>query len=134
MRVFRRSKFQRHIVIPLMLACFLSGCYKWSVRPASVVSDEAPEHVRMMLSDGSWVKLRSPEVRGDSIVGWTKGTRDIASADTLAAYSLADVAAVEVRSTDVLKTTGLVLAGVFGIVAIISVVAECNRNGFFCPD
>ena len=130
MRMFRRSKFQRHLVLPLMLTCFLSGCYKWSVQPASAISDEAPEQVRVMLSDGSWVKLRSPEVRGDSIVGWTKG----ASVDTLAAYSLADLAAVEVRSTDVLKTTGLVLAGVFGIVAIISVVAECNRdvNDFFC--
>jgi hypothetical protein len=133
MRVFRRSKFQRHIVIPLMLICLLSGCYKWSVQPAAVVSDEAPEQVRVMLSDGSVVKLRSPEVRGDSIVGWVKGTRDIASADTLAAYSLADLAAVEVRSTDVLKTTGLVVAGVFGIVAIISYVAECNRDdSFFC--
>ncbi len=27
MRVFRRSKFQRHIVVPLMLTCFLSSCY-----------------------------------------------------------------------------------------------------------
>ncbi len=109
MRVCRRSKVQHRLVIPLLLICFLSGCYKWSVRPAAVVSDEAPEQVRVMLSDGSVVKLRSPEVRGDSIVGWVKGTRDIASADTLAAYSLADVAAVEVRSTDVLKTVGLVV-------------------------
>jgi hypothetical protein len=129
MRAFRRSKFQRHIVIPLMLICLLSGCYKWSVQPAAVVSDEAPEQVRVMLSDGSVVKLRSPEVRGDSIVGWKKGTRDIASADTLAAYSLADVAAVEVRSTDVLKTTGLVVAGVFGIVAIISWRVNCSDRG-----
>ncbi len=45
MRVFRRSKFQRHIVIPLMLTCFLSGCYKWSLQPAAVASDEAPEQV-----------------------------------------------------------------------------------------
>ncbi len=131
MRMFRRSKFQRHLVLPPMLTCFLSGCYKWSVQPAAVVSDEAPEQVRVMLSDGSVVKLHSPEVRGDSIVGWTKGTRDIASADTLAAYSLADVAAVEVRSTDVLKTTGLVLAGVFGIVAIISFAVNCSDRDIF---
>ncbi len=114
-----------------MLTCFLSGCYKWSAQTtrAAVASDEAPEQVRVMLSDGSVVKLRSPEVRGDSIVGWKKGTRDIASADTLAAYSLADVAAVEVRSTDVLKTTGLVVAGVFGIVAIISWRVNCSDRG-----
>ncbi len=45
MRVFRRSKFQLHLVIPLMLTCFLSGCRKWSLQPAAVVSDEAPEQV-----------------------------------------------------------------------------------------
>ncbi len=127
MRVLRRSKFQRHLVIPLLLICFLSGCYKWSVQPAAVVSDEAPEQVRVMLSDGSVVKLRSPEVRGDSIVGWTKGT----GADTLAAYSLADLAAVEVRHTDVLKTTGLVLAGVFGMALVISYAVNCSDNDIF---
>ena len=99
------SDFQHRIVIPLLLTCFLSGCYKWSVQPASVISDEQPERVRVMLSDGSWVELRSPEVRGDSIVGSTKGT----SADTLAAYALRDVAAVEVRHPDVLKATGVVI-------------------------
>ena len=105
MRVFQRSKVQRQVVIPLMLTCFLSGCYKWSVEPASAISDEAPEQVRVMLADGNWVQLRSPEVRGDSIIGWTTGT----STDTLAAYSLADVAAVEVRHPDVLKATGIVI-------------------------
>ncbi len=120
MRVFGRSRFQRHIVIPLMLTCFLSGCYKWSVQPASAISDEAPEQVRVMLSDGSWVKLRSPEVRGDSIVGSTKGT----SADTLVAYSLVNVAAVEVRHTDVLKTAGLVLGLGFALAVLIGFAAN----------
>ncbi len=129
MRMFRRSKFQRHLVTPLMLVCFLSGCYKWSVQPVSAISDDAPEQVRVMLSDGSVVKLRSPEVRGDSIVGWVKGTRDIASADTLAAYSLPRV--VEVRRIEKLKTTGLVLAGVFGIVAIISWRVNCSDRDIF---
>jgi hypothetical protein len=114
------SKSQRQVVIPLMLVCFLSGCYKWSVQPASAISDEAPEQVRVMLSDGSWVKLRSPEVRGDSIVGSTKGT----SADTLVAYSLANVAAVEVRHTDVLKTTGLVLGLGFALAVLIGFAAN----------
>lgn len=119
MRVFRRSKFQHHIVIPLMLTCFLSGCYKWSVQPAAVVRDGAPEQVRLMLSDGSRVRLRSPEVRGDSIVGWSKG----ASVDTLAAYSLADLAAVDVRSIDVPKTTGLAV----GVPLTIGFFASFNN-------
>jgi len=119
MRVYQRSKFQRHLVIPLLLTCFLTGCYKWSVQPASAISEGAPEQVRLMLSDGSWVKLRSPEVRGDSIVGWTKG----ASADTLAAYSRAGLAAVEVRSIDVPKTTGLAV----GVPLTIGFFASFNN-------
>ncbi len=65
MRVFRRSKFQRHLVIPLMLTCFLSGCYKWSVQPAPATLDEAPERARITLDDGRVVEPRLPEIRGD---------------------------------------------------------------------
>jgi hypothetical protein len=65
MGVFRRSKSQRYIVIPLLLTCFLSGCYKWSVQPGSAISDEAPEQVRVTVDDDRVVELRSPEIRGD---------------------------------------------------------------------
>ncbi len=47
MRVYRRSKFQRHLVIPLMLTCFLSGCYKWSAQSAPITLDAAPERARI---------------------------------------------------------------------------------------
>ena len=64
MRVFQRSKFQHRIVIPLILTCFLSGCYKLSVPDASALSEEAPERARIALSDGR-VELPSLEIRGD---------------------------------------------------------------------
>lgn len=64
MRVFQRSKFQRHLVIPLMLTCFMSGCYKLSVRPAPTPFDEVLERARITLSDGR-VVLPSLEIRGD---------------------------------------------------------------------
>ena len=47
MRMFRRSKFQRHLVLPLMLTCFLSGCYKWSAQSAPITLDPAPERARI---------------------------------------------------------------------------------------
>ena len=65
MRVSQRSKFQRHLVIPLILTCFLSGCYKLSVPDASALSEEAPERARMTVDDDRVVELRSPEIRGD---------------------------------------------------------------------
>ncbi len=115
MRVFRRSKFQRHIVIPLMLTCFLSGCYKWSLQPAAVV-DEAPKRARITLSDGRVVELRALEIRGDSVVGFEKtGSRRRSGqpvwGDTLQTYPLADVTKLEVRKTDVVGTVGLVVVG-----------------------
>ena len=73
MRVYRRSKFQRYLVIPLMLTCFLSGCYKWSIQPAPPTSDEAPEQVRVMLSDGCAApprQLRPPEDRPPGCPHW----------------------------------------------------------------
>ena len=65
MQAFPRLKFQRHLVIPLMLTCFMSGCYKLSVRPAAPTPfDEVLERARITLSDGR-VVLPSLEIRGD---------------------------------------------------------------------
>ncbi len=125
MRAFRPSKFQRHLVIPLMLTCFLSGCYKWSVQPTSAISDEAPERVRITLSDGTVVELRSLEIRGDSVVGFAKSestthTGQPVWGDTLQTYPLADVTEFEVRKTDRRKTIALVggLAGIAFLAAM----------------
>ncbi len=65
MRMFRRSKFQGRLVLPLMLTCFLSGCYKWSGQPTPAYFDAAPERARITLSDGRVVDPRSVEIRGD---------------------------------------------------------------------
>ena len=128
MRVFRRSKFQRHLVIPLMLACFLSGCYKWSVQPGRPTLDEAPERARITLSDGRVVELRSLEIRGDSVVGFAKtGPSRRAGqpgwGDTLQTYPLADVMVFEVRESDTVRTVGqtaaaLAFAGGFWVLVI----------------
>ena len=66
------SKFQRHLVIPLMLTCFLSGCYKWSAQTTPATVAEPPEHARITLDDGRVVELRELEIRGDSVAGLAK--------------------------------------------------------------
>ena len=65
MRMFRRSKFQRHLVIPLMLTCFLSGCYKWSAQTTRAAVARPPERARITLDDGRVVEPQLPEIRGD---------------------------------------------------------------------
>jgi len=116
MRVFQRSKVQRNIVIPLLLVCFLSGCYKWT--PATVRG--SPEHARLTLDDGRVVELRSLEIRGDSVAGFAKEessrTGQPVWGDTLQTYALADVTVFEVRQKDKGRTRllvgGLVLTAV----------------------
>ena len=59
------SQFQRHLVIPLLLTCFLSGCYKLSVQSAPLALDEASERAPLALDDGRVVEPQLPEIRGD---------------------------------------------------------------------
>ncbi len=122
MRVFRRSKFQHHIVIPLMLTCFLSGCYKWSAQTTPATVAEPPERARITLDDGRVVELRSLEIRGDSVAGFAKEesrrTGQPVWSDTLQTYALADVTAFEVRQKDKGRTRFLVGGLVLTAVAV----------------
>jgi len=137
MRMFRRSKFQRHLVLPLMLTCFLSSCYKWSGQSAPATSVEAPERARITLSDGRVVELRSLEIRGDSVAGFAKtesrrSTGQPVWGDTLQTYPLADVTRFEVRKTNVVGTVGLVVgigAALF-IVAGVIAASSFGSGGF----
>jgi len=134
MRVFQRSKFQRHIVIPLMLVCFMSACHKWSVQPAHPTLHEAPERARITLDDGRVVELRSLEIRGDSVVGFAKTDasrfREAAVwGDTLQTYPLADVTRFEVRKTDTGKTVLAVALSVALAVALTAAALSSFEIG-----
>ena len=106
MRVFRRSKFQRHLVIPLMLVCFMSACHKWVPLESPLEQALAEHHgkVRLTLEDGQRVELESVFVARDSVF------RDIFGATRSGVgVPLSDVAKAEVRKTDVVGTVGLVV-------------------------
>ncbi len=120
MRVFRRSKFQRHLVIPLMLTCFLSGCYKWSAQTTPGAVAEPPERARITLDDGRVVELRSLEMRGASVAGFAK--TDIYNwGDTLQTYRLADVRQLDYRTFNGLGTGILIGSVVIVGLAIVAV-------------
>ena len=118
----RPARCRRPLAL-VMLICFLSGCYKWSVQPAPATLDEAPERARITLSDGRVVELRSLEIRGDSVVGFAKTDTWYIWGDTLQTYPLADVTKLEVRKTDGLRTFGLAVgigAALFTVAAMIA--------------
>ncbi len=121
MLMFRRSKFQRHIVIPLMLTCFLSACHKWVPLEAPVEQALAEHHgkVRLTLEDGQRVEFESVFVARDSVF------RDIFGATRSGVgVPLSDVAKAEVRKTDVVGIVGLVV-GIYaaGVVLLLACVA-----------
>jgi len=121
------SKFQRCVVTPLLLACFLAGCSSWRVQPAPATSHEAPERARITLSDGSVVELRSLEIRGDSVFGVAKiGSNAYAVHYASQAYPLADVTKFEVPKDNtrmiVAITAGVLLVG---LVIALSVIDLC---------
>ena len=127
MRIVRRSKCQRHVVIPLLLTCLLSGCYKWSAQTTPATVAEPPERARITLDDGRVVELRSLEIRGDSVAGFAKEessrTGQPVWSDTLQTYALADVTMFEVRQKDKVRTGALVgglgLIGTFVVLYVI---------------
>jgi len=115
MRVFRRSKFQRHIMIPLMLVCFMSACHKW-VPVASPLEWTLADHhgkVRLTLETGHRIEVDAVYVARDSVF-W-RAHDDMGLGATRSGFSvpLSDVAKAEVRKTDVVGTVGLVVGVTF---------------------
>jgi hypothetical protein len=117
MPVFRRSKFQRRIVIPLMLVCFTAACHKW-VPLEPPVEQALAEHngkVRITLEGGRRVDFNSGRVAEEFWHG---------SAQRDTAFS--SVAKAEVRKTNVVGMVGFLVGVVVGTVVL------CEAGAFAC--
>ena len=139
MRVFRRSKFQRHIVVPLMLVCFMAACHKW-VPVASPLEWTLADHhgkVRLTLETGHRIEVDAVYVARDSVF-W-RAHDDMGLGATRSGFSvpLSDVAKAEVRKTDVVGTVGLVVGVSFAalLAAGVYVAIACEPSPFgpVCP-
>ncbi len=121
MRVFRRSKFQRHLVIPLMLVCFMAACHKW-VPLASPVEQALAEYhgkMRLTLETGHRIEVDSVYVARDSVFWRAHDDAGLSATRSGFSVPLSDVAKAEVRKSDVVGTVGLVV----GITAAALVAA-----------
>jgi len=72
MTYFRRSKFIRFVIVPLMLVAFLPACYKWAEIETTAES-ELPNPARITPLDGQQFVLEDAKVTGDSLLGRPKG-------------------------------------------------------------
>ncbi len=116
MRVFRRSKFQRHIVIPLMLVCFLSGCYKW-------VPPEVGPGVRLRISAP---ELSSKRLVGEveSVVGDTLVLK-LDKGDAISTVPFTAVERIDVSRGSTPGNTAFTVAG--GVIGVGIGIAEAAR-------
>ncbi len=125
MRVFRRSKFQRHLVLPLMLVSFMSACHKWStVQPGQPFAEEGTEELRFTGIHRQRVVLKESVVVGDSVVGLVNGDS--------ASFALSEMDKIQVRKGDWVGTTLIVLGAVVGASLVFVAVAQCEKGTLGC--
>ena len=113
----------RFIIVPLMLASFLTACAKWAVQevtPSEVVTDKQPDRVRLTLLDDSKLVLDQPRVSGAEIVGERVDGGYLIRADTVRIAS-DSVAYAEIRTTSTALWIGIVLLTV-GTVFVLDMI------------
>ena len=70
--MWRRGCSSFRIVSALSLVAFGLGCTTWKrpqVAPEQVITNQRPEHVRLILSNEAQLELWHPQISNDSMVG-----------------------------------------------------------------
>ena len=132
MKILRASTFIRSLLLPFATVLWLglSACTSWKeinppVEPA--LATERPSEVRVTLADGNEIQLSSPVIRSDSLK-WLKLAGTGEEQPVWGSVALSDVQAIEVKQSDAVKTTLLVVGvgvlAVLGIAAVAAAVAD----------
>ena len=99
----------------LILTCLSAGCATWRVEtasPRSLIVDEQPRSVRILLKDSTEVLIANPVIRSDSIAGVVRIQAGIGGGplqDLTVAVALADVASASVAVVDTRKAVLLLV-------------------------
>lgn len=112
----------RRLVALIAILLVLNSCYAWTHHPpqtmATVMTGE-PDRVRVMRTgDPERMVLHDPRMAGDGVAGMTGPWRSRA----LVSIRLTDLASVETRSLDPLRTIGAGLGAAvvtFGVVTVL---------------
>jgi hypothetical protein len=134
---------RRSGIASLLLLLHLAACTTWHVgtpTPAEFVEREHPQKVRVTRRDGISLELKSPVVRGDSLVGTavtiheapTTGlapaSRD--SAVSLLSIALSDVQSVKVERASPGRSFLAVIAGVIVVIGLVAIIDYSNSQYF----
>jgi hypothetical protein len=115
----------RGMLWSLLIATALTACTSWRVQqvgPEQLLAGQHPNAVRVQRADRSRIVLSRPQLRGDSLVGTTRGRPT--------GVPLGDISQIAVRRGNALKTTGLILGILAAPFALVGVAcafgADCN--------
>ena len=115
----------RGMLWSLLVASTLTACTSWRVQqmePRQLLAGQNPKAVRIQRADRSRVVLSRPHLRGDSLIGTTRGQPT--------GVPLGDISQIAVRRGNALKTTGLILGILAAPFALLGVAcafgADCN--------
>ncbi len=117
----------------ITLVTFGLGCSTWKspeVPPAQVVTEQRPDHVRVLWSGGE-TEMWHPRIVGDSLVGVRIAAEHGDSAGQVA-VALADIFQVQVRGVSAGKTVALVGIGVGVLLVIAAAASEASSPKPVC--
>lgn len=122
------DSFSRRTVagaLVLVLVFQVSGCAEWmnyQQPPAEVLTEKAPEQVRVTRSDGTQLEVYSPKIVYDTLVGYRSMSSDPAKQSSqVVRVAVADIKSMEVRQANTGAT--VVLVAVAGLLLVGTIVA-----------
>jgi hypothetical protein len=127
----RQSSESRGVVACVVLVIYASACTSWHVvgpTPAEYVQTHSPREVRVTRTDSSRANLRTPFLRGDTLLGTVGGGLAVGDTARRVTIPLTDVGAVAVRKFSLSKTLGLY----FVIVLPLYAIACGGGGGYGC--
>ena len=112
----------RFTAVLSIYAFLLQGCTKWKAQPLEperFAASKSPGSVRITLANGARATASHPWIENDSLLWKLEGSR---AKDPVqrTGVPLADVAKVEVRGFDAVRTTVYVVVGLGAVVAIVA--------------
>jgi len=122
----RALRSRRSPIACVLLLLYLPACHSWHTgtpTPAQFVETERPQSVRVTRTDGTTLTVKSPVVRGDSLVGRVGDSQDT----TRTVLALSDISRVQVKQPSTGKTVALVIV-VAGVIVGLSVAAVAAGN------
>jgi hypothetical protein len=132
MTLFRKHIALVRLVAVVMAGTLLSACMTWqtqSLQPERFSRADSTLKVRLTLTTGDTLIVHAPVITGDSLVGMQTRPGSPDSLYKRVSIPLTAIREAQVRVNDLGATAAL---GIFGLVALVAIVAASNPCYSIC--